>query len=171
MSLHPLVVQLKFTRSEFERCLKGLSENDAQKRILPMNCISWMVGHLADQENRYWVKAAQEQILYPQLNDLVGFGKPASIPLLSEMWLAWLQITTAADTYLDALTSHILGEHLSLRGQRLKESIGTMLLRNIYHYWFHIGEAHAIRQISGHTDLPQFVGDMSKACYKPDYYE
>jgi hypothetical protein len=47
------------------------------------------------------------------------------------------------------------------------ESIGTLLYRNLYHYWFHTGEAHAIRQMLGHRDLPQFVGDMSKALYRP----
>jgi hypothetical protein len=30
------------------------------------------------------------------------------------------------------------------------------------------GEAHAIRQMLGHTDLPQFVGDMSEALYRPE---
>ena len=48
------------------------------------------------------------------------------------------------------------------------ESIGTLLLRNIYHYWFHIGEAHAVRQVLGHTDLPQFVGKISEAPYIPE---
>ena len=43
-----------------------------------------------------------------------------------------------------------------------------MLQRNFYHYWFHIGEAHAIRQMLGHQDLPQFVGDMSSAVYRPE---
>ena len=43
-----------------------------------------------------------------------------------------------------------------------------MLQRNFYHYWFHIGEAHAIRQMLGHPDLPQFVGDMSTAIYRPE---
>ena len=53
-------------------------------------------------------------------------------------------------------------------GKPLPESIGTMLLRNTYHYWFHCGEAHAIRQMLGHPDLPQFVGDMSEALYRPE---
>jgi hypothetical protein len=43
-----------------------------------------------------------------------------------------------------------------------------MLMRNIYHYWFHTGEAHAIRQILGHTQLPDFVGDMTVAMYLPE---
>ena len=34
-----------------------------------------------------------------------------------------------------------------------------------YHYWFHTGEAHAIRQQLGDGELPQFVGDMSAAMY------
>jgi hypothetical protein len=61
-----------------------------------------------------------------------------------------------------------LQTHLEWEGKPLPENIGTMLLRNIYHYWFHIGEAHAIRQMLGHPDLPQFVGDISKAAYCPE---
>ena len=38
-----------------------------------------------------------------------------------------------------------------------------------YHYWFHIGEILAIRQILGHPRLPQFVGDIDgRAPYRPD---
>jgi len=29
-----------------------------------------------------------------------------------------------------------------------------------YHYWFHIGEAHAVRQMLGHGNLPDFVSDL-----------
>ena len=46
---HPLIDQLRFTRTEFLRSVKGVSEEDAQKRLLPMNCLSWNVGHLAWQ--------------------------------------------------------------------------------------------------------------------------
>jgi hypothetical protein len=28
--------------------LEGVSDEDARHRIMPMNCISWMVGHLLD---------------------------------------------------------------------------------------------------------------------------
>jgi hypothetical protein len=40
-----------------------------------------------------------------------------------------------------------------------------MLLRNIYHYWFHIEEVHAISQQLGQSDLPEYVGEMANACY------
>ena len=77
---HPLVVQLRFARSEFIRCLDGVSEKDGVKRLLPMNSISWIVGHLANQENGYWVFMAQGQALAPELRKLVGFGQPAYQP-------------------------------------------------------------------------------------------
>jgi len=164
---HPLVTQLRFARSEFLRCLDGVSDEDARHRFEPMNCISWMIGHLANQEIRYWVMSAQGETLAPELNDLVGFGKPASTPPLNEMWDVWRAVTTQADVYLNTVTSEILQTHFDRQGKSYPESAGTMLYRNIYHYWFHIGEAHAVRQMLGHPDLPQFVGDMANAVYRP----
>jgi uncharacterized damage-inducible protein DinB len=165
---HPLVDQLRFARGEFERCLEGVSDADARRRLEPMNCISWIVGHLANQEHRYWVTLAQGQDLAPGLNDLVGYGKPASTPPLDEMRDVWCRVTAAADAYLDTLMPDLLQTHFEWQGQPVGESVGTLLLRNIYHYWFHTGEAHAVRQMLGHTDLPQFVGDMSQAVYRPE---
>jgi DinB superfamily len=168
MSVHPLVTQLRFTRTEFIRCLKDVSSEDGVRRIMPMNCISWIVGHLANQEQAYWVLLAQERMVVPGLNDLVGSGKPASTPPLNEMWSAWHNITLAADPYLDTLTTTTLQTYFIYKGKPRPESIGTMLLRNTYHYWYHTGEAHAIRDMLGQRELPQFVGDMSEAFYRPE---
>jgi hypothetical protein len=168
MSCHPLVSQLRFARSEFVRCLEGVPPEDAVRRILPMNCLSWIVGHLANQEQGWWLFLAQGRLLVPGLNDLAGFGQPASTPPLDGMWAAWRTITQAADEYLDTLTTATLQTHLIHNGVPRVESIGTMLLRNTYHYWYHTGEAHAIRDMLGHQDLPQFVGDMSQAFYRPE---
>jgi uncharacterized damage-inducible protein DinB len=165
---HPLVTQLRFTRSQFVRCVGGVTAQDAQKRLFPMNCISWIVGHLASQENAYWSLFAQGKKLQKGLNDRVGFGKPASTPPLDEMWQAWHEVTGEADKYLDILTTEILKTHLLWKEKPLQESIGTMLLRNIYHYWFHTGEAYAIRQQLGHTSLPIFVGEMDSAFYSQE---
>jgi hypothetical protein len=165
---HLLVAQLRFARSELIRCLDGIGAEDAVRRIEPMNCISWIVGHLANQENAYWVLVAQGQRIVPGLNDLVGFGKPASTPPLEEMWAAWREVTAAADRYLETLTPEIMGTHFERQGKPVAENVGTLLLRNIDHYWFHIGEAHAIRQILGHRNLPDFVGNISVAAYRPE---
>jgi hypothetical protein len=168
MTIHPLVAQLRFTRSEFVRCLQGVSPEDAVRRVMPMNCISWIVGHLANQEHRLWVIWPQGLNLAPGLQELVGFGRPATTPPLEEMWATWRTVTQAADPYLDTLTVDHLQEYLVNKGKPVSENIGTMLYRNIYHYWFHTGEAHAIRQVMRHPDLPQFVGDLSTAPYRPE---
>jgi hypothetical protein len=173
---HPLVAQLRFTRSEFVRCLDGVSDEDARRRVEPMNpqniagmnCISWIIGHLAVQENVYWIFMGQGQVLLPELRKRVGSGQPASTPPLDEMWEAWRTITRAADAYLDTLTPERLQTHFERLGKPVAENVGTLLLRNIYHYWFHLGEAHAIRQVLGHRGLPQFVGDISQAGYRPE---
>ncbi|MBU0494183.1 MAG: DinB family protein [Chloroflexi bacterium] len=165
---HPLVAQLRFARSEFVRCLDGVCAEDAVRRIEPMNCISWIVGHLTNQEHAYWVLVAQGRNLAPDLYGLVGYGQPASTPPLDEMWALWRTVTGAADEFLDTVTVERLQTHLEWQGRPRPESIGTLLQRNLYHYWFHLGEAHAIRQLLGHPDLPQFVGDMSAALYRPE---
>jgi hypothetical protein len=187
---HPQVTQLRFARSEFARCLEGISDEDARRRIMPMNCISWMVGHMAAQEQYYFVFLAQGKVPRPNLNKLVGFGQPASTPPLAEMWEAWHDITKAADPWLDTLTTEDLIPHLTqdidsgengykaahfgtLSKEALAqgvvrswETVGTMMLRTTYHYFFHTGEAHAVRQQLGHPDLPFFVGNMSAATYE-----
>ena len=168
MPVHPLVAQLRFARSEFMRCLAGVTDEEARRRFEPINCISWMVGHLANQENRYWVGVAQGKALLPDLNDLVGFQKPASTPPLEEMWAAWRLVTTTADPYLDTLTPELLATHFEWKGKPVDENVGTLLLRNIHHYWYHVGEASAVRQLLGHKDLPQFVGDMTGVGYRPE---
>lgn len=166
---HPLVDQLRFGRSEWQRALDGVSEEDAQQRLLPMNCISWMVGHLAWHEQLYWLKLGQNRSVAPHLDELVGNGRPASTPALPEMWQAWLEVTRAADDFLETLTVEQMTTYLTYKGRPVSESIGTMLQRVIYHYWYHIGESQAIRQLLNHPDLPEFVGDIgAEAPYRSE---
>ena len=86
---HPLVSQLRFTRSEFMRAVKGVSDADARKRLLPMNCISWNIGHLAWQEQRYLLYFGQGKMLLPEINEQFAYGAPASTPPLKEVLAAW----------------------------------------------------------------------------------
>jgi hypothetical protein len=38
-----------------------------------------------------------------------------------------------------------------------------------FHYWFHIGEILAIRQMLGQGRLPEYVGNLeAKAPYRPE---
>ena len=169
-STHPLVLQLKFTRIEFKRALKGLSEEDASKRLLPMNCISWNVGHLAWQEQRYFLYYGQGQLPYPEVQELFAYGAPASTPSLQVMFAVWGKITKAADPWLESVTSEKLQGYIVKKDGTPGGAIfGSLLQRTIYHYWYHTGENLAIRQMLGHTHLPQFVGNIDdKAPYIPE---
>lgn len=157
---HPLVEQLRFTRSEFQRALTGVTDEEARQRFMPMNSISWIIGHLANQEQRYWLMFAQGQALVAPELAAVGSGKPASTPPLDEMWQAWHAVVQATDPFLDRLTASDLLDFMSIDGKPHTDNTGTMMQRVIYHYWFHTGESQAIRQLLGHTNLPTFVGDI-----------
>ncbi len=143
------------------RCFEGVPSQDACRRVEPMNCLSWTVGHLASQEHFFWVQLAQGQNIAPDLRKRVGYGQPASTPPWDEMWTLWHVITKAADVYLDSLKPGVLDTHFMWEGKPVPENVGILLLRNVYHYWFHLGKAHATRQVLGHAGLPVYVGDMS----------
>ena len=166
---HPLVAQLWFTRAEFMRGIRGIAEADAQTRLLPMNCISWNVGHLAWQEQRYFVTQAQGRTPFPEIERAFAYGAPASTPPLADVLAAWRAITSEADPWLETLTSQALLEPPVARGRVLASTFGNRLQRTIYHYWYHTGENLAIRQQLGHGRLPQFVGRIDdEAPYRPE---
>lgn len=157
---HPLVEQLRYARSEFQRSLAGITDEEACKRFRTMNSISWMIGHMAWQEQRYWITFPGGAVLVSRVNELTANGGPPSTPPLADMWSDWETVTRAADEFLDSLTAERLTEHFEVNGRQIPENIGTRMLRTTYHYWYHNGEAQAVRQLLGHTDLPEFVGDI-----------
>jgi hypothetical protein len=166
---HPLIDQYRFTRSEWLRGLAGISEEDAARHFGPMNCISWTVGHLSWHEHRYWLERAQGKLLFPKLNETYASGAPMSTPSLKEMLNIWQTVTKAADPFLDSLTSESLQIDLLREGKSVGQSIGSALRRITYHYWYHIGEIQAIRQMLGHQNLPEYVGGIeTEAPYRPE---
>jgi hypothetical protein len=156
---HPRVEQLRFARAEWQRGLVGLGAEDARRRLEPMNSISWMVGHLGWHERLIWLERAQGLQAEPVLDALAN-GEPASTPDIAQMWTAWRRVVELADPFLDTLTTTDLERVLAYDTRRTVSTGGNQLLRITYHYWSHIGEASAVRQIMGHTDLAQFVGDI-----------
>ena len=166
---HPLVDQFRFTRSEWLRGLEGVSEEDGGCHFGPMNCISWTVGHLAWHEQRTFLQRPQNKILFSILNELFAYGAPMSTPSLREMSDIWHEVTRAADPYLDTLTTGLLLTDLLLDGKAVGQSRGSALRRITYHYWYHIGEIQAIRQMLGHHNLSEYVGDIeTEAPYRPE---
>lgn len=162
---HPLVTQLRFTRGEWIRGLKPVTAAEATRRFAPINPIAWMIGHLAWQEQLYWLERAQDTVVVPEVKQF-GYGKPLTVPPLAEAWAWWRAVTRAADPYLDSLA----GTDLTRRWRResSRETPGTKLHRTTYHYWFHLGESQAVRQLLGHTRLPTFVGGFGKSQYRPE---
>ena len=166
---HALIDQLYFTRAEFLRGIEGVSEADGARHLGPMNCIGWTVGHMAWHEQRSWLQRAQGRVLYPVLNELYAYRAPMSTPSLAEMLALWNAVTQAAGPYLDGLTTQSLQEELLHRGSVVGQPIGSVLRRVTYHYWYHTGEIQAMRQMLGHADLPEYVGDIEAlAPYRPE---
>ena len=156
---HPRVEQLRFARLEWGRCLEGLEPEDAGRRLEPMNSISWMVGHLAWHERLIWLDRAQGRRVERGLNPFAS-GEPATTPDFAPMLAAWRRVVKLADAYLDTFYSADLDRVLPHDRRPDAPTAGSQLQRITYHYWSHIGEASAVRQIMGHQDLVQFVGDM-----------
>ncbi len=164
---HPLIDQLRFTRHEFKRALRDINEEDACKRLLPMNSISWNVGHLAWQEQRYFLWYGLGQMPYPEIDHDFAFGCPASTPALEKVLPMWQDIIQISDSWMDQLTIESLQKPL-MHNDR-ETNLGNLLWRTLYHYWYHIGENLAIRQQLGHSDLPVFVGNLDgRAPYRTE---
>lgn len=157
--MHPLVQAQRFARSEFERGLNGL--NDEESRFRPvkadgsqMNCISWVICHLAHQEWLFFVSAPGG----PENPRLAAFatGAPAVEPPLADALDIWRESQAKADEWLSSVDDKKLAAHMM---PRWFENYGTALMRNTFHYWFHSGEINAIRQLLGHPEII-FVGAL-----------
>jgi hypothetical protein len=82
----------------------------------------------------------------------------------------WQKVTQVADGWLDQVSStRLLQIYTHDSGEwKWTTSFGNLLQRVVYHYWYHTGENMAIRQRLGHSDLPEFVGNIDdEAPYRP----
>lgn len=167
---HPLVRQLRFARAEFCRSLKNLTPDEARARPGGLNAISWSVGHMAWQEQKYFLKWGQDLMPYPDVDKTFRTGAPGTTPELADVLPIWTDVTTRADPWLDTLrTGDLLAPYD--RGGRGSGGrlVGNLIQRVTYHYWFHIGMNQAVRKLLGHEKLPQFVGNIDdEAPYVPE---
>ena len=105
--MHTLVQMYNMTRKEFERNLNGLTDEDARKHIEPMNCISWIIGHVANQQHTFFVDWPEGKETDPRYRPY-GYGSPASQPPLEEVLALWRDACNEADVWLQAATSDSL---------------------------------------------------------------
>ncbi len=162
---HPLVTQLEFTRREFVRVMEGVSAEEGERVIPPFNSLSFVVAHMAFHEHTMFVLLGQGVDLGLDVQ-VAHSGTDASVPSWNDMWTQWQQITDQADSYLQRLAQENLHVRLRQGDREVPEVLGHTLLRVIYHYWFHLGEAHAIRQVLGHKDIPEFVGAVGTTSFE-----
>jgi len=157
---HPLVDQLRFTRREWLRALDGVPEPDGVKRVQPMNSIGWIVSHLAWHEQLSFLTRLRDVTPVPAANQHGVSGEPASTPPLSAALSNWRAVVAAADPILETLDTSALETWLPRTRVPRTRTVGSTVQRVTYHYWVHIGEIISIRQILGHADVPEFVGDI-----------
>ncbi len=157
--MHTLVQMQHVTRKEFLRGLRDLTAEDAGKRVEPMNSITWVVGHLAHQEHQEhtffvsWARAADVGPEYFQF----ATGSPPTQPPLDDVMELWRAASEAADGWLHTATADSMRQ-VPTHPDALNEgeNLGTLITRNIFHYWCHIGEISAIRQMLRNRP-PEFV--------------
>ena len=152
--MHTLVEMHYLTRKEFERNLRELTDEDARKRVEPMNCISWIIAHVACQYYTFFVDWPQGRETDSRYKPY-GYGSPASQPPLEEAMTLWQVACQEADAWLQAATRESLQDKGALTSPE-DENGGTLLVRSIFHTWCHLGEISSIRQILGHRP-PEFV--------------
>ena len=126
---HPLVDQLRFTRSEWLRGLRGVTDEDAARHFGQMNSIGWIVGHLTWQEQRYLLHRPQGLMPRPDIQAEFATGEPMSTPSLKAMLAAWRKITGATEDFLDALSTERLLVDLPLNGKRTGQTQGSAIRR------------------------------------------
>ncbi|MFT7587268.1 MAG: hypothetical protein ACI9EW_003710, partial [Cellvibrionaceae bacterium] len=153
--VHPLIEQMQFAKQKWLIGHDDLSAEEGGKRLGNANSIGWMVGHLAGFDQAVWL----ERPLGIVLNEAVkacGYGRPASTPDSDEMLAAW-----------HAIQEHVNNVHKQLTADDLwicpgtsSENLGTLILRQMWHYWYHLGEMQAVRQAMGHENLAQYVGGI-----------
>lgn len=159
---HHLVRYLQHVRRELRRAVDGMTVADLERRVGGINSVAWMVGHLAWQEQGYWLTSRGE----PAVADLHAFGhaRPEAPPRFGELFDVWVRVTAAADPWLVGLQDEDLRAHL--QGRRLfdEENIGTLLTRTSSHYYLHIGQITAIRKLLDYP-VPGFVGPQTGAAF------
>jgi hypothetical protein len=162
---HPLVEQLRFTREEWLRALRGVPDEDGYRRFEPINGIGWIVGLLARQEQRYFVARAQGRLPRPVLDEVAASGGPPSTPSLKEMLADSKVVTAEADPWLDSLTTAGLLEPLPPPGN--SPTAGDAIRRTTYLYWFHIGEILGYPPAARPPAPPRIRRQHRKACAVP----
>ena len=156
-----------FALMNFERGLEGLTDEEARFLATKadgshMNSISFIAGHIA----YHWSTVAAYANKTPQPPSVQPYkiGAQPTAPPLADV-LELLAQARAESSWVstanNALLSSSSEEYRALLANLVPvETVGTALMRAIFHTWFHIGEVNAIRQMLGHPEII-FTGPLN----------
>ena len=159
---HNLVEQIRTARKEWRLIFDGVSDEDGDRRLGRMNSLGWFMAHLAWHE-MINLAAFTGEMVAPELNEIAAKDGPATTPKLSEMRELWEKVIVAADAYLVTLSDEDMLGEMNYFGQAYPENVGAVLQRVNNHYFYHNGEAAAIRQLldQNFAEVMNEVGAMT----------
>ena len=133
----------------------GLTHQDSLVQVPGMNCLNWVLGHLADYRDQVLTMLGEAPALgeegarYQRESDPVTGDGPGVVPL--ERLLATLkegQVRISAA--LSALSGEALGAEEMVNDRRL--TLEDRLHFAYFHDTYHTGQTELLRAVAGKTD-------------------
>ena len=140
---------------ELERVAGALPTPGQGRAIGRLNAGSWIVAHVAQQQDAYWCTGAQGLEPDAWLAGLeVGFGSEPSVPDYREALDAFARIRARAIPYLRTLRDEDLDAVTEPSdGSGRAQTVGDLLVRAVAHVFVHTGELATIASLVGAPDL------------------
>ncbi|MCY3656616.1 MAG: DinB family protein [Chloroflexi bacterium] len=137
---------------EVERVAGALPTPGQGRAIGRLNAGSWIVAHVAQQQEAYWCTGAQGLEPDEWLAGLdVGFGSEPSVPNYAESLAAFGRVRANAIPYLRSLRREDLNAVMESSGST--QTVADLLVRSIGHLFVHTGELATIASLVGAPDL------------------
>lgn len=140
---------------EVERVAGALPTPGQGRAIGRLNAGSWIVAHVAQQQEAYWCTGAQRLDPDEWLAGLdVGFGSEPSVPDYAESLAAFGRVRARAIPYLRSLRDVDLDSVMeSSAGSGRAPTVGDLLVRSVGHLFVHTGELATIASLVGAPDM------------------
>lgn len=136
----------KITNNVLRDYFNDLSNQEGKKIFKPMNCISWMIGHLACINYNIVARNSKNRSI-PDINDKFGNGSPHFQPEILDVISLWETSVRECFAFLDQMEEEDLKNKIS--DSKMNFNLGTDISRLTFHAWNHMGEIAAVRQFLG----------------------
>ena len=137
---------------ELERVAAALPTPGQGRALGRLNAGSWVVAHVAQQQDAYWCTGAQGLEADTWLaGHEVGFGSEPSVPDYAEALETFGRVRARAIPYLRSLRDDDLDAVAPGAGGG--QTVGDLLVRSVGHVFAHTGELAAIASLVGAPDF------------------